>query len=330
MLQGGNGDARPGGRERSEELRDQITLWVGDRRLSEAMDREELAQLEGFQRVLALRNGVLSATISYIRNNPRADVTLGVLAMIGFLCDNNDGLCRVGIRRMAEIFKRTERAVHDVVKRLKDANLIGVVEERGKSRCFWIKIPKEMEHVTANAVNFVTSLSDRPTPARYQPTMKNDTGSEVPGSNKPQQKPTSGHPPSTPEADFRCAETATPEVEPAYSSLTKGTEITLVREEDRGCGGKDASPSASPSLRKPQPEKPSKPHELPEGWTPGRVGHHRARGTKFKDWHAAWRTWCRNGAEYRKKSRGGGPGKGRSGPASMDELVRRATEGGGD
>ncbi len=151
-------------RQRSDELSEAINLWLGERNLSKAMEREELAQIEGFQRVLAIRNGLLCAAIGYIRQTPRADSTLGVLMLIGFLCDNNDGLCRVGVKRMAEIFNRSEVAMSATIARLSEAGRIGVIKNAGLSDAYWIKIPAEMAHITANTVDFVNALSPRPAP----------------------------------------------------------------------------------------------------------------------------------------------------------------------
>jgi hypothetical protein len=148
--------------DRSDDLQRQIELWVGEKKLADAMTREELAQLEGFQRVLVLRNGALCAAINYIQQNPRADATLAVMILIAFLCDNNDGLCRVGIKRMAEVFHRTERAIGDIIDRLERADRIGVNRPSGLAASYWIKVPKRLADADAGAARFVNALSSKP------------------------------------------------------------------------------------------------------------------------------------------------------------------------
>lgn len=48
------------------------------------------------------------------------------------------------------------------------------------------------------------------------------------------------------------------------------------------------------------------------------LDHHRARGTKFKDWTAAWRTWMRNFLKFNAERNGTDP------DAALLELERNA------
>lgn len=77
---------------------------------------------------------------------------------------------------------------------------------------------------------------------------------------------------------------------------------------------------------------------MPEGWAPrsdelalaASLGvdatreqasfsdHHRAKGSRFVDWHAAFRTWLRNAVKF---NRGGGGGGVRGGSASFFEVI---------
>lgn len=49
------------------------------------------------------------------------------------------------------------------------------------------------------------------------------------------------------------------------------------------------------------------------------LNHHRAKGTMFRDWRAAWYTWMQRAPVYRPKS----TGTGRSSPPGGDALARR-------
>ena len=97
--------------ERRAEINAAITLWVGNQRLDQALAAEELGRYSGMQKALLLRNGLLVGAIRHCRRNPRADTRMSVLAMITFLADNNDGICRLSVTRMCEIFARSRESI---------------------------------------------------------------------------------------------------------------------------------------------------------------------------------------------------------------------------
>lgn len=57
--------------------------------------------------------------------------------------------------------------------------------------------------------------------------------------------------------------------------------------------------------------------------------YHLARGTVFKDWNAAWRTWLGNARQYRNRGLAGtaSPGRGGSGSSLASIVARRHAEG---
>jgi hypothetical protein len=59
--------------ERREYINRQITLWVDNQRLDQALAAEELGRYSGMQKALLLRNGLLVGAIRHCRLNPRAD-----------------------------------------------------------------------------------------------------------------------------------------------------------------------------------------------------------------------------------------------------------------
>jgi Helix-turn-helix domain len=65
----------------------------------------------------------------------------------------------------------------------------------------------------------------------------------------------------------------------------------------------------------------SKSRAIVDGWPPGAdaehlehfCAHHRARGSKFKDWQEAWSTWVLNGAKFERSGNGQGSNTDRNG-----------------
>ena len=100
--------------------------------------------------------------------------------------------------------------------------------------------------------------------------------------------------------------------------------------------------------------KPKDAHELPEGWFPAEFGrgtksraimdgwppgerdsqlehftaHHRARGTKFKDWQDAWSTWVLNSGKFGRQHNGNSNrASSGQGPDRRSSLARAIDEG---
>jgi hypothetical protein len=345
---GGYDERGPEGSDRTEDLRAQIMLWVGDRRLVAAMRAEELAQLEGLERVVALRNGLVATAISYVRGNPRADSTLAVLILIAFLCDNNNGLCRVGAKRMGEIFGRAERNIRDTMHRLEEMGLIGLVRPGGTGElASWIKVPTGIPRTKVNTMAFVAELAAEPAPAgrpNMQSKVEKITGCG--GAKSPDVERQS------PDVEAQSAtenHRMQSDISRAGSDIYNNiNNITPVGGEDRGSGGKEPSAAPSPlvEVERIQPAggvtgKPKAKHAMPPGWTPGRAGgeyalslgltaaeatdewhrfraHHEAQGSKFSNWFAAWQLWCRNAVKFGRERQ-----QSREGP-SMRDLAREA------
>lgn len=139
-----------------------ITLWVGNQRLDHALQREELGQLEGLQRVLALRNGLIANCVRFCRQNPRAGAAMAVLTLITFMADNNDGMCRLTVPRMAKIFARNERNIHAAIAVLEKDGLIGVNRVNGLANSYFPLIPAGLDTVGASIAWFADALSDKP------------------------------------------------------------------------------------------------------------------------------------------------------------------------
>ena len=148
--------------ERREQINQQITLWIGNRRLDAALAAEELGQYSGMQKALLLRNGLLVGAVRHCRINPRADTRMSILTLITFLSDNNDGICRLSVTRMCEIFARSRESIVSSISSLERDGQIGVNRSGGMPNCYWPLIPAALAELSANPVWFVDALSTKP------------------------------------------------------------------------------------------------------------------------------------------------------------------------
>jgi hypothetical protein len=149
--------------ERKHRLQREITLWVGNQRLDQAMKREELAQLEGVQRHLALSKSLIPNVIRLCRREKRADTRMAVLVLITLLSDNNNGMCVLTIKRMAELLSRSENSVRDSVNSLEGAGLISVNRTvGGLPNSYWPNVPAVVATMNPAMVWFVDALSKKP------------------------------------------------------------------------------------------------------------------------------------------------------------------------
>lgn len=102
------------------------------------------------------------------------------------------------------------------------------------------------------------------------------------------------------------------------------------------------------SIGEPPPKKPVKRAcAIPENWVPNQKNidhalsknfteqeieneaanfrnHHLARGTKFKDWDAGWRTWISNAIKFGNAGRGGGSRQSGRGAGTLDAFAQVA------
>ena len=164
-------------------FREAISLWVGNIRLNEAMKREELAQLEGLQRHLALSKNLVPTAIRICRLYPRADTKTPLMVLISLLCDNNDGICRLTIKRMAQLFARTERSIRQTIDELEQAGLLFVNRVDGFPSNYWPAVAPVLAEANAAVTWFVDALSDKPA-ARGRPVTEGLP--ENPGTSGPE------------------------------------------------------------------------------------------------------------------------------------------------
>lgn len=226
---------------RREEFCKAITLYIGNKRLDEALSREELGQLEGLQRVLALRNGLIANCVRHCRQNPGADATLAVLTLITFMADNSDGICRLSVARIAQVFGRSERTIYRCIATLEADGLIGIARNgpKGSANCYWPTIPAGLAEVGASIVWFADALSHKPRARIFAATTDPESIKKAPpdttvrgGSSTPDTAVTppltqpSGDKAKTPDTPVR-GEGGTPDMERGGTPDAKRQHISL-------------------------------------------------------------------------------------------------------
>lgn len=109
----------------------EIELWSRNRREVDRLSRERLAGLQGFERLLALRQSLLDNIALYYEKHGNADAAPGVLALVTYLSDNREGCCTLSVERIAAFLSRDQRRIRDAVARLEQAGCISVERRAG-------------------------------------------------------------------------------------------------------------------------------------------------------------------------------------------------------
>lgn len=112
---------------------EQITAFVSERKLDEALTRQQLGGLEGIDRLAAQRQSLLDNTAAYYAGHPGADVAPGLLMLITFYSDNDDGACTLAVERAARFLSRSPRSILDALQRLELDRLILVERRPGRT-----------------------------------------------------------------------------------------------------------------------------------------------------------------------------------------------------
>jgi hypothetical protein len=164
-----------------------IRLWVSSIRLDEAMERKELSQLEGIQRLIVLSKGLLPNIIRLCRRAKRADTRLGVLAIIHLCADNDDGLCRLSVARFAQLLCRKENCVREAISDLGRGGEIQI-EQSSNGNSYWPRIPVAVAHMNPSVGWIIDALSDKPRtvgrPSKKYPPLTQGVLSEL-GDDEP-------------------------------------------------------------------------------------------------------------------------------------------------
>lgn len=173
---------------RRTEVISAIALYCDKVRLAERMDRDQIKNLEGLHRFTVLSKSTIPNAIIRLRQNPRESAGLAVLNLITLLCDNNEGICTLSIKRMAELFGRTERCIRGTIDSLEEDGLLNVERIDGFPNRYWPAVPSSLADLSPSIAWFVDALSTKPA-ARGRPTKPPERAfpplSETPGTSVP-------------------------------------------------------------------------------------------------------------------------------------------------
>jgi hypothetical protein len=148
---------------KKEEFTEAIRLWRQTRDLSEALSRDEIGSLQGFDRVDALRKSIIENLARYYRAHERADVAPGVLVLQTLLCDNDRGASTISQPTLAKFFNRSISSIADAQRRLRDDGL--TVSSRGRYAETYPVIPRAMTMGRNHLTWLVGSVCDDQKPS---------------------------------------------------------------------------------------------------------------------------------------------------------------------
>jgi DNA-binding MarR family transcriptional regulator len=298
--------------QRIAALRNAIQLYVGDIKLSKALERQELASLEGIQRHLALSKSLIPSVIRICRLHGRADSRTAVMVIVTLLCDNNDGLCRLSVKRLAQLLARDEGNIRATINSLEKDGLLRVERKEGFPHSYWPNVPAAIATMSPACAWFVDALSEKPAP-RGRPRLEAEKtpGADAGGYSEKSRAQSQKTPGAV--ADSISLGDITKDSKREDASLERSRKVP---------GEELLEQQSTPAVsRMPTAQKP---HYLPSEWTPGAEGltyaldsglpvdaieqqwasfrkHHVGKGSKWACWNTAWQIWVDRAVEYCKR-----------------------------
>jgi hypothetical protein len=147
--------------DKKQEFTRALNLWTLGAKLQAAVERAEFARFDSLMRMLLLRNSVLAGTITIARNNPRADCKTAIFTIITMFSDNDEMLCTLYIKRMAQMLNRSERRVMDTINALEAEGLIGVNRTpNGFANTYYPRIPAFLVDSKGSITWYADALSE--------------------------------------------------------------------------------------------------------------------------------------------------------------------------
>ena len=143
-------------------LHEQITKWVGEKRIEECLSAFELGNLSMTEKAVAYRSLLIVGSIKHCRIHEKAEVRIPILTLITFLSDNAKGTCFLTISRMQGLFGRSRQCIVDNILALEEDGLIGVARTGGMTNCYWPRIPTALVEMSPNPVWVIDALATMP------------------------------------------------------------------------------------------------------------------------------------------------------------------------
>jgi hypothetical protein len=108
-----------------------------EKRLHEALTRDQLGALSSSDRIVALKHGLLDNYRVLYATFPNMDVLPGVVLFVSVFSDNGAGCCTYAMARMARYFSRSERAIRDALHRAVDCGTLCRDKPAGGKYSHW-------------------------------------------------------------------------------------------------------------------------------------------------------------------------------------------------
>jgi hypothetical protein len=160
--------AKMSAEDRKVWLHEQITRWVGEKRIEECLSALELGNLSMTEKMVAYRSVLIMGGIRHCRNNPRAEARMPILTLIVYLSDNAQGACILTISKMQELLQRSRQSIVDNILALEKDGSIGIVRIDGMPNRYWPRIPAALAQMNPNPAWFVEAVAGKVPPKVYR------------------------------------------------------------------------------------------------------------------------------------------------------------------
>ena len=149
-------------------LHEQITNWVGEKRIDECLSALELGNLSMTEKAVAYRSILIVGGIRHCRAHDRAEARMPILTLITYLSDNAQGVCTLSITKMQKLLNRSRPCIVENIQALEVEGLIGVARVDGMPNVYWPRIPAALAEISPNPVWFVDAVLGQPKQKIYR------------------------------------------------------------------------------------------------------------------------------------------------------------------
>jgi hypothetical protein len=143
-------------------LHEQITNWVGEKKVEECLSALELGNLSMTEKAVAYRSVLIVGGIKHCRKHKRAEVRMVILTLITYLSDNAQGICFLSITILMVLLDRSRQCIIDNILGLEEDGLIGVARIDGMPNRYWPRIPAALVEMSPNPVWVIEALTAVP------------------------------------------------------------------------------------------------------------------------------------------------------------------------
>jgi hypothetical protein len=149
-------------------LHEQISKWVGEKKIEECLSALELGNLSMTEKAVAYRSILIIGGIRHCRAHARAEARMPILTLITYLSDNAKGVCTLSITKLQDLLNRSRPCIVENILALEAEGLIGVARIDGMPNLYWPRIPAALAEMSPNPVWVVEAVLGRPKQKVYR------------------------------------------------------------------------------------------------------------------------------------------------------------------